>query len=72
MSKPKSSVPKITVMSCSLRDYVVVLTTNHDDTWTRHTLEIAEFEKKEDAEAFIEGIKNLLKLAKPKKVLCNL
>ncbi len=58
----------ITVGKAFLGNFCVMITRYDDDNWTKEVVEIAEFETRPEAEAFVEVMKGILKLAKPKKV----
>jgi hypothetical protein len=64
--------PSITVGYSTIRGFSVSINQTNDDTWTKDVLEIAEFSTREEAEAFVDAIKALLKLSKPKKIICTL
>lgn len=64
-------MPYISIQSPSgsrLGPFSVCVTHEHDVTWTKDVTSLATFDVREDAQAFIDALRNLLKLARPTSV----
>jgi hypothetical protein len=64
-------MPYFSIMTPSgnkIGPFSVCITKTNDATWTKDVIELAQFETREQAEAFRESLKALLKIYKPTKI----